>query len=102
MLKPRRGNRCEYEGVVVNDRLKELLVATGFVGETSATGIARTLDKVDRGELIAALNGDQPAGGGTVRRFASLLDPSNVETSGHRAPFVILRAEDLNNMKPPT
>jgi len=64
MLKPRRGNRCEYEGVVVNDRLTELLVATGFVGEETASGIARTLDKVDRGELIAALNGDQPAGGG--------------------------------------
>ncbi len=99
MLKPRRGNRREYEGVVVNDRLTEVLVATGFIGEETASNIARTLDKVDRGELIAALNGDQPAGVGTVRRFASLL--GDVETSGHRAPFVLLRAEDLNNMKPP-
>ncbi len=43
----------------MNERLTELLLATGDVGETSASGMVRTLGKIDRVELIAALNGRQ-------------------------------------------
>ena len=70
------------------NRLTELLVATGFVGEDSADGIVRTLDKIDRAELVAAIqNGTGPA---SVDTEALPLAVSAIEAQPPEQPSFLI------------